>query len=196
MKIEAMRELLGQSLAPKRFKHSLAVYETALELAKAHKLDKELTQKIAVSALLHDCGREVPTKASVAKMQELGLSLDMVEENQPILLHAKLGVYYAQQKYGVTDAEILDGISFHTTGKANMSVLAMVVFLADMIEPGRDFPGVEELRQVARKDLEAAMLLAYSNTTGYLIQGGLLIHPNCIEGYNQLLLKKKASKEK
>ena len=192
MKLEAMRALLQESLAPKRFKHSVAVYETALELAKAHKLDKAATEKVAVSALLHDCGREVPTKASVAKMQELNMPVDVVEANQPILLHSKLGVYYAQKKYGVTDAEVLDGISYHTTGKANMSVLAMIVFLADMIEPGRDFPGVEELRKVARKDLEAAMLLAYSNTTKYLIEEGLLIHPNCIEGYNQLLLKKKA----
>jgi len=192
MKIEKMRQLLEQSLAPKRFKHSVAVYETALELAQEHKLNKELTDKIAVSALLHDCGREVSTKDSVSKMHELGLPMDLVEENQPILLHSKLGVVYAQKKYGVTDADILDGISFHTTGKANMSILAMIVFLADMIEPGRDFSGVNELRRVARKDLEAAMLLAYSNTTQYLIKGNLLIHPNCIEGYNQLLLKKKA----
>lgn len=192
MKIEAMRKLLGESLAAKRFKHSVAVYETALELAKAHKQSKEQTEKIAISALLHDCGREVATKESVAKMRELGLPIDIVEEKQPILLHSKLGVYYAQEKYGVQDAEILDGISFHTTGKANMSTLAMIVFLADMIEPGRDFPGVDELRKVAHKDLEAAMLLAYSNTVQYLIKGNLLIHPNCIEGYNQLLLKKKA----
>jgi len=191
MKLEEMRELLSKALAPKRFKHSVAVYETALELAKSHKLDKALTKKIAISALLHDCGREVPTKESAAKAKVLDISIDIVEENQPILLHSKLGVYYARQKYGVTDEEILDGISFHTTGKANMSTLAMVVFLADMIEPGRDFPGVEELRKLAHKDLEAAMLSAYSNTTQYLISGKLLIHPNCIEGYNQLLLKAK-----
>lgn len=196
MKIEKMRQLLEQSLAPKRFKHSVAVYETALELAKAHKLTKEETAKVAISALLHDCGREVPTKESLAKMQELGLAVDEVEANQPILLHAKLGVYIAKEKYGVSDEEILDGISYHTTGKANMSVLAMLVFLADMIEPGRDFPGVDELRKLARKDLEAAMLLAYSNTTQYLIKGNLLIHPHCIEGYNQLLLKKKALQAK
>lgn len=192
MKIDEMRKLLEKSLAPKRFKHSIAVYETALKMAKSHKLDLEQTEKVAVSALLHDCGREVPTKESVAKARELGIALDNVEINQPILLHAKLGVYYATHKYGVTDEEILDGISFHTTGKANMSTLAMVVFLADMIEPGRDFPGVDELRKLAHKDLEKAMLCAYSNTTRYLLDGGLLIHPNCIEGYNQLILKAKA----
>lgn len=192
MNLEEMRELLKKSLAPKRFKHSIAVYETAIDLAKVHKLKHELVEKIAIAALLHDCGREIATKASVEKMLALGLPFDVIEEQQPILLHAKLGVYYAQKKYGVTDKEILDGIAYHTTGKVNMSILAMVVFLADMIEPGRDFPGVDGLRKLAYKDLEAAMLSAYGNTTKYLIEGGLLIHPNCIEAYNELLLKRKA----
>lgn len=191
MKIEEMQQLLETSLAPKRYKHSLNVYKTALELAKAHKLPEE---KIAVSALLHDCGREVPTKESVAKAQELGLPVDEVERHQPILLHAKLGVYYAREKYGVTDKEILDGILYHTTGMSGMSALAKVVFLADMVEPGRDFPGVDDLRRLAHKDLDKAMLKAYSNTLDYLLTGGQLIHPHCIDGYNELMLAEKAAK--
>ena len=75
-----------------------------MELAKSHKLPEE---KIAICALLHDCGREVVSKESAAKADALGIAIDDVERNQPILLHAKLGVYYAQTKYGVTDKEIL-----------------------------------------------------------------------------------------
>ena len=190
--IEKMQQLLEESLAPKRFKHSVNVYKTALELAKAHKLPVE---KIAVSALLHDCGREVPTKESAAKADALGIAVDEVERSQQILLHAKLGAYYAREKYGVTDEEILDGILYHTTGAAGMSELAKVVFLADMIEPGRDFPGVEELRKAARKNLDKAMLMAYSNTMRYLLDGGLLIHPHCINGYNELIMKQKNKQE-
>lgn len=190
--IEKMQQLLEESLAPKRFKHSVNVYKTALELAKAHKLPVE---KIAVSALLHDCGREVPTKESAAKADALGIAIDEVERSQQILLHAKLGAYYAREKYGVTDEEILDGILYHTTGAAGMSELAKVVFLADMIEPGRDFPGVEELRKAARKNLDKAMLMAYSNTMRYLLDGGLLIHPHCINGYNELIMKQKNKQE-
>ena len=70
-----------------------------------------------------------------------------------------------------------------------MTTLAKVVFLADMIEPGRDFPGVEELCRLAAKDLDAAMLTAYSNTIKYLLDGNLLIHPRCIAGYNELRLR-------
>ena len=189
MTLEEMQALLKESIPGKRYKHSVNVYETALKLAEAHGLPKE---KIAVSALLHDCGREVPSKESVAKCQELGLPIDEVELHQPILLHAKLGVYNAMHKYGVADQEILDGIMYHTTGIDGMSTLAKVVYLADMIEPGRDFPGVEELRKLARRDLDRAMLLAYSNTIRYLLEGGLLIHPHCISGYNELILAAKA----
>ena len=190
--IDKMQQLLEESLAPKRFKHSVNVYKAALELAVEHKLPVE---KIAVSALLHDCGREVPTKESVAKADALGIAIDEVERSQPILLHAKLGVYYAREKYGVTDKEILDGILYHTTGAAGMSELAKVVFLADMIEPGRDFPGVDELRRAARKNLDKAMLMAYSNTMRYLLDAGLLMHPHCIDGYNELIMKQKNKQE-
>ena len=190
--IEKMQQLLEASLAPKRFRHSVNVYKTALELAVVHKLPVE---KIAVSALLHDCGREVPTKESAAKADALNIAIDEVERSQPILLHAKLGVYYARTKYGVTDKEILDGILYHTTGAAGMSELAKVVFLADMLEPGRDFPGVDELRRAARKNLDKAMLMAYSNTMRYLLDGVLLIHPHCIDGYNELIMKQKNKQE-
>lgn len=189
LSIEEMKQLLEKSLAPKRYKHSLNVYQTALAMAAAYKLPQD---KIAVAALLHDCGREVPTKESVAKAKELGIAVDAVEANQPILLHAKLGVYYAQQKYGITDTEILNGILYHTTGMGKMSILAKVVFLADMIEPGRDFPGVDALRKLAFKNLDKAMLKAYSNTIDYLIEAGQLIHPHCIDGYNELILAQKA----
>lgn len=185
MKLEEMKRVLRQSLPPKRYKHSLNVYETALELARQHGLPED---KTAVAALLHDCGREVGSKESVAKARELGLPVDDVELHQPILLHAKLGVYNAMHKYGVADQEILDAILYHTTGASGMTPLAKLVFLADMVEPGRDFPGVEELRKTARKDLDKAMLMAYSNTIRYLLDEGLLIHPHCISGYNELRL--------
>ncbi len=191
MKIEEMQTLLEQSIPPKRYKHSMRVYETALDMAKVLCKSKEETQKIAISSLLHDCGREVGSKESVAKARELGLAVDDVELHQPILLHAKIGVYNAMHKYGVTDEEVLDGIRYHTTGAAGMTDLAKIVYLADMIEPARDFPGVDKLREVAYKNLDKAMLMAYSNTMRYLLDGELLLHPRCIEGYNELIVKLK-----
>ena len=89
--IDEMKDTLQQALPPKRFKHSLGVYETALKMAEHYGMDKE---KVAVAALLHDCGREVPTDKQVEKAEELGLGVDFVERRQPILLHAKMGAYY------------------------------------------------------------------------------------------------------
>ena len=188
--ITEMKKLLKASLPHKRFKHSLAVYDTALELAAVYGLDKE---KVGVGALLHDCGREIPTRDLLMHTIALGLPID-VERNQPILLHAKLGVYYAREKYGVTDQEILDAIRFHTTGAAGMSKMAMVVYLADLLEPTRDFAGIDEMRRLAKVDLEQAMIKAYAQTIRYLLEYDLLVLPHCIEGYNELAAKFKRLK--
>lgn len=191
LKIEEMKRLLKESLPLKRYKHSLEVYETAVKLAKEHKLNVD---KVAVAALLHDCGREVAGRDSLAKAAELGIAVDETEANQPILLHAKLGVYYARHKYGVEDQEILDGILYHTTGAKDMTPLAMAVYLADLLEPTRDFPGIEDMRRLAKVDMEKAMMRAYAQTVRYLLEYDLLIHPNCILGYNQLAAKFKNKK--
>ena len=188
MTIEEMRQLLEKSLPPKRYKHSIRVYDTALQMADAFHADKE---KIALAALLHDCGREIPTKESLAKARELGIAVDSVEAAQPILLHAKLGVYFAVHKYGVEDTEVLDAIRYHSTGTTDMTELAKIVFLADMIEPKRDFPGVDELRKISWQDLDRAMFLSYDNTIRYLLDDGALIHPDAIAGYNQLAARYK-----
>ena len=168
MKIEEMRALLQQSLKPKRYEHSVRVYETALKMAERYHAD---VKKVAVAALIHDCGRQIPKEQSVAKAKELRIPVDPVEEAQPILLHAKLGVYYAVHKYGVSpeDREVLDAIRYHSTGTADMTDTAKIVFLADLIEPGRDFEGVEDLREASFQNLDKGMLLSYDNTIRYLL---------------------------
>lgn len=189
LKLDEMKRLLKEALPRKRYEHSIHVYETALKLARAHDLPDAEIEKVGVSALLHDCGRQIPSRDSLDKAAELGIEVDEIEANQPILLHAKLGVYYARKKYKVEDADILDGIRYHTTGAANMSTLAMIVYLADLLEPTRDFPGIDDLRQLAKEDLEKSMMQAYGNTMRYLLDYKLLIHPNCLDGYNQLAIK-------
>ena len=195
MTIEEMRALLQQSLKPKRYEHSVRVYETALEMAEHYHAD---VKKVAVASLIHDCGRQISKEDSVAKAKELGIPVDPVEEAQPILLHAKLGVYYAIRKYGVSpdDREVLDAIRYHSTGTADMTQTAKIVFLADLIEPGRDFEGVEALREASFQDLDKGMLLSYDNTIRYLLEDGLLNHPDAIAGYNQLVAKSETAQSK
>jgi predicted HD superfamily hydrolase involved in NAD metabolism len=195
MTIEEMRALLQQSLKPKRYEHSLRVYETAIKMAAHYHADEK---KVAVAALIHDCGRQISKEESVAKAKELGIPVDPVEAAQPILLHAKLGVYYAVHKYGIDadDKEVLDAIRYHSTGTADMTDTAMIVFLADLIEPGRDFEGVEKIREASFQELDRGMLRAYDNTIRYLLEDGLLIHPDAIAGYNQLAAKDKNAQYK
>ena len=182
MTIEEMRALLQQSLKPKRYEHSVRVYETALKMAEHYHAD---VKKVAVAALM-------------AKAKDLGLPIDSVEEAQPILLHAKLGVYFAVRKYGISpdDTEVLDAIRYHSTGKADMTETAKIVFLADLIEPGRDFEGVEALREASFQDLDKGMFLSYENTIRYLLEDGLLIHPDAVAGYNQLAAKYRTEQAK
>ena len=170
--IQEMKDMLEKALPPKRFKHSLGVYETALKMAEHYGMPQE---KVAVAALLHDCGREVPTDKQVEKAEELGMEVDYVERRQPILLHAKMGAYFAEHKYGITDPEILEAIRLHSTGAPDMT----------------DFDGVEKLRKVCFENLEKAMVKSYANTIEYLLDNKLLIHPDCIFGYNQLIVKLK-----
>lgn len=188
MTIEEIRALLEKSLPLKRYQHSMRVYETALALGKRHHAEEA---KVALAALLHDCGREIPVKESVEKARAFGLPVDFIEAGQPVLLHAKIGACLATQKYGVTDPEVLEAIRCHTTGAETLSLTARIVFLADMLEPGRRFPGVEELRRLAREDLEQAMFTAYRDTICYLLEAGALIHPAAIAGYNRLALQRK-----
>lgn len=187
MEIAEIKEKLAQALKPKRFEHTLAVCETGVLLAENYGVDEI---KTAIACLLHDSGREFSGDQYLFKAREFGLPVDAVEEQQTILLHAKLGAYLAKEKYGVTDPEILEAITFHSTGKAGMSELAKIVFVADMIEPQRNFPGVDELRKLAYVNLDAAMLAGYDSTIMHLIRKGQLIHPACIEGRNELIIDK------
>lgn len=191
LSIKEMKQLLEKSLPYKRYKHSVAVYETALKLAESHGLPSE---KIGVAALLHDCGREIPTGELLKEAMRLELDIDDIEANQPILLHAKLGVYYAKEKYGVTDEEILQSIRLHTTGNKDMTPADMIVYLADLLEPTRNFAGIEAMRRLAHENLEQAMLKAYAQTINYLLEYDLLVHPHCLDGYNQIAKKFKRQK--
>lgn len=184
--IKEMETLLEKALPRKRFEHSVAVYETALELAKIHNANME---KVAAASLLHDCGREISTRNNLMQAAALNIEIDEVEQNQPILLHAKIGVCLAQNKYGVTDKETLDAILYHTTGAPCMTKTSMIVYLADLLEPKRGFFGIEEMRQLVKVDLEKTMMKAYALTIKYLLEHDLLIHPNCIYGRNELAIK-------
>ncbi|MGI6093506.1 MAG: HD domain-containing protein [Veillonellaceae bacterium] len=184
MELEAIIDKLKISLTPKRLLHSYGVSETAVLLASKYDADQD---KARLAGILHDCAREIPSRKLADEASKRMINIDEVERLQPILLHAALGAKLAEEKYGIRDKEILEAIEKHTVGGLSMSKLAKIVYLADFIEPNRNFPGVEKLRQIAENNLDHAVLAAYDHTLEYIIKQRGLIHPATVAGRNQIL---------
>lgn len=184
MEYNQAADKLSKVLSPKRFHHSLGVSNTAAELAEKFGED---TEKARLTGLLHDCARGVSSNNLLQMAVAFDIVVDDVEHFQPVLLHAPLGACLAKSEYQINDLEMLEAITLHTTGAANMTRLAKIIYLADCIEPSRNFQGVDKLRALAFADLDAAMLEAFDQSLHYVIERGLLIHPATIEGRNYLL---------
>ena len=187
LEFNQLTQKLSQNLSAKRFHHSLGVSETAIDLAAWYGADID---KAKLAGLLHDCGRAVPSNNLLPTAAAFGIVVSDVEYCQPVLLHAPVGACVAQAEYGITDSQILKAIALHTTGGPNLSLLEKIIYLADFIEPGRSFPGVDKLRGLALADLDMAMIAAYDQSVAYMLEQGVLIHPASIEGRNFLLLQR------
>lgn len=179
------KETLKRMLSEKRYCHSLGVAEEAEKLAKMYGADP---QKAYLAGLLHDCAKELSPEESVKKLtKDYGFQADAVSLAMPTLLHGLLGAAMAQNLFDVKDSEIFDAIRYHTTGKADMPLLTKVLYVADYIEPGRTYPGVEDLRDLAYRDLEKAILFAVDFTICDLVKKGKLIHPDTLWCRNDIL---------
>lgn len=149
-----------------RYIHTLGVMYTSAALAMAHGYS---IQQAQTAGLLHDCAKCIPNdkKLKICKKNEIPVS--EVEYENPILLHAKLGSFIAQTKYDIEDPQILQAITYHTTGRANMSMLDKIVFIADYIEPGRyKAKNLEEIRKTAFIDLDECVYMILRDTLAYL----------------------------
>lgn len=187
MNYEKVSGELAKRLSSKRFQHSLGVSTTAMELAACFGCDIE---KAKLAGLLHDLAREVPKNELLPRAQAFGIVVSDIEEAELVLLHAPLAAKMAQAEFGVDDWEILQAIVLHTTGGVGMTALDKIIYLADVIEPGRNFTGVDEIRKVARTDLDKAVLVALEQSICHIIQKGGLLHPATIAARNEILLKK------
>ena len=108
------------------------------------------------------------------------------------LLHAPVGAYLVKKEVGIDDVDILNAITYHTTGRPNMRLLEKIVFISDYIEPNPNFPGVDEVRALVHKDLNAAIIQALKNTIIHLASKNAGIYPDTINTYNSFLIKKEA----
>ncbi len=181
LELQLMRDI-GQE----RYEHTLRVVQTALELGKRHNIDEE---KVKIAAMLHDCAKFQGQINWLKLASDFDIILDAYMVNNPDLIHAQLGAKIAKLKYNVEDIEILNAIYYHTTGRENMTILDKIIYIADYIEPARNFPGVDEIRKESYNNLDKGILLAMDNTIKFLIDKGKIIHPNTIKARNSLLME-------
>ncbi len=179
-------EKIIDDIGKRRFEHSLRVRDTALKLAEINGVD---SQKAEIAALYHDCAKIEDKEVLLEKSKEFDLILDdyMLENHE--LIHAHLGARMAEKSYGIKDRDILNAIKYHTTGRDAMSLLEKVIYMADYIEPKRNFPGVEEVRELAFKDIDKALFMALSKTIVSLVDNGQLIQIETVIARNDFILR-------
>ena len=159
----------------KRFEHTLGVEYTAAALAMCYGCD---IKKAQIAGLLHDCAKCLSDEKRLALCKKGDLHITEVEQKSPFLLHAKVGAYLAQKKYGINNEDILNAILNHTTGRPGMSLLEKKIFVADYIEPGRtQAPNLAKIRKLAFVNLDEALLVILDDTLSYLRAAGGELDP-------------------
>ena len=188
MTIDQMRRELQRRLKKDRFAHSIGVANTAVKLAKRFGVDET---KAYIAGLLHDCAREFENDELPAQAQARGINIGEVERAIPLLLHAYISAQMIKEIYGVDDAEIAQAIYRHTVGARDMTPLDKIIYFADMIEPNRNYPGVDKLRALTETaDLDEILLTAFTDTIAFVLKRNLPIHPDTVAARNFLLLTK------
>ena len=178
-------EKLKESIGVKRYKHSLGVMNTSIELSKLYNCS---IKKAALAGLLHDCGK-LQGEINLLKIaDDFDIIVDNVMKKNPDLIHCFIGEIIAKKEYNIYDKDILNAIRYHTTGREAMSLLEKIVYIADIIEPSRNFEGVDKIRELAYKDLDKSILYAINSTIKFVIDRGKLIHLDTIKARNHLLI--------
>ncbi|HEL2027187.1 TPA: bis(5'-nucleosyl)-tetraphosphatase (symmetrical) YqeK [Streptococcus suis] len=177
---QALLEKIRVAMKPARFQHVLGVEEAALALADRYGCD---SKKASLAALLHDYAKEVEDQVFLDLIAKYDLDRDLLNWDNNIW-HGVVGAYKIAEDFGLKDEEIFQAIQRHTVGAGQMTLLDKVLYVADYIEPNRDFPGVDEARRIAKVSLDKAVAYETAQTISYLAKKGIPIYPQTLETYN------------
>ncbi len=169
---DELRPIALSYLKPKRMPHVLGTEQEAVRLVRRYGGDETQAR---IAALLHDCTKKLDMAQQLALCEKYGIMLDELEQKALKLLHSKTGAAIARDVFGVEDA-VYDAILYHTTGKPDMTRLEKIIYLADYIEPTRDFPGVDELRKTVYEDLDKGLLMGLTMTIQEMEEMGNPVH--------------------
>lgn len=178
-------QIIKKHLPEKRYIHTIGVTDTAITLAKQYGADEK---KAEIAGIFHDYAKYRPKQEMIDIINEEDLPKDLLMYSSE-LWHAPVGAILVKKEIGITDEDILRAIRSHTTGRARMTTLEKVIMLADYIEPNRSFPGVDDVRELAKLELNKALIVSIQNTIQFLLNKNELIYPKTIETYNDLQRK-------
>lgn len=186
-----LNRYIKQHLSESRYEHTMGVAKVAKELAEINHVSPE---KAEIAALCHDIAKNltIDQMKKIIKDQKIELSDD--EKTSIEVWHAILAPVLAREDLEVYDVEILQSIRWHTTGKENMSILDKIIYIADMIEPRREFKGVDEIREEAYKNLDKGVVMGIDHTIEYLVQRKSPIDVNSVKARNYIIKQYKKGK--
>lgn len=182
-----LQTVLLKHLGNELYRHSLGVAQTAAYLAERYGGHWE---QAYLAGMVHDYGKVYSGEELRRKARKMNLDLDWVSLAEPGLLHAPVGAALLPLELGITDAEIIKAVTYHTTCRQGASLLEKIIYLADYIEPGRSCYSVKDVREAADNDLNKALLLAVERTIKFVLSRGKLLHPRSVEFRNSLLISK------
>ena len=177
MTIDEIKEKLGQMLSAKRYSHSVNVMDASVMLAEKYGEDRNAA---AVAGLVHDCAKGLGKKETFKLCDKYGIIPDKIMRDQPELLHGIVGARLARDLFGIDSPRILEAVADHTMGREGMGKLSSIVFLADYIEAGRNYPGVEKIRRAALESLEKGIVAGLNNTIAFILENDGLLHPQTV----------------
>ena len=175
--IPELRACSYSMVKEKRVRHIRGTEEEAVRLARRWGADETLARR---AGILHDCTKYLELEEQLALCEQYGVQLDELERVAVKLLHSKTGACIARAVFGEPD-EVFWAIYWHTTAKADMTTLEKILYVADYMEPNRDFDGVERLRELAYRDLDKALLLGVETTIQEMEERKLPVHQNTVQ---------------
>ena len=185
LKTSEYKDFIRQKMGDYRFTHSVNVADEAVALAKIYGCDEELAY---TAGILHDVTKEFPKDEQLQIIADGGIILDSVQKNAPKLWHSISGSVYVRDYLGIKNNDIINAVRYHTTGRAGMSLLEKIIYIADFTSAERSYKDVDIMRELSRKTLEDAMLFSCKFTIGNLSSQELAIHPDQLDCYNELVL--------
>lgn len=185
MSIAEYKKIIKSMMSESRYNHCVNVSKEAVKLAKRYGGDEE---KAAVAGILHDITKEMPKEEQLQIIIDSGIILDDIQKNAPKLWHGISGSVYIKNRLGIDDEDILNAVCYHTTGRAGMSILEKIIFIADFTSEERTYNGVATMRKKSKKSLEEAMLYGFKFTFSDLSSRELAIHPDELACYNEIVL--------